>query len=88
VSHARERHPGTPTPTATGPNTTAILLGTLGALGDLGLIIAGVQNFVDKDGDLVKDANRPTAVSRAPAPETMALRPTVPLTPPLTASAA
>lgn len=48
---------GTATPT-TGPNTTAIVLGSLGALAGLGLIIAGVQYFVNKDGDLVKDPNR------------------------------
>jgi len=50
--------PGTATPTATGPNTSAIVLGTLGALAYLGLISAGVQNFVDKDGVLVKDPYR------------------------------
>ncbi|MCG7296131.1 hypothetical protein MHJ86_04515 [Corynebacterium afermentans] len=50
--------PGTVTPTATGPNTTVIMLGTLGALADLGLIIAGLQYLVNKDGDLVKDPNR------------------------------
>lgn len=50
--------PGTVTPTATGPNTTVIMLGALGALADLGLIIAGLQYLVNKDGDLVKDPNR------------------------------
>ena len=34
------------------------MLGSLGALAGLGLIIAGVQYFVNKDGDLVKDPNR------------------------------
>lgn len=34
------------------------LLGTLGALAGLGLVIAGVKYFVNKDGDLVKDPNR------------------------------
>lgn len=40
--------PGTATPTATGPNTSAILLGALGALADLGLTIAGLQYFVKR----------------------------------------
>ena len=43
---------------ATEDNTAAIVLGSLGALAGLGLIIAGVQYFVNKDGDLVKDPNR------------------------------
>ena len=47
-----------PPATTTENNTTAIVLGTLGALAGLGLIIAGVNYFVNKDGDLVKDPNR------------------------------
>ena len=43
---------------ATENNTKAIVLGTLGALAGLGLVIAGVKYFVNKDGDLVKDPNR------------------------------
>lgn len=49
---------GTAAPTTTKDNTAAIVLGSLGALAGLGLIIAGVQYFVNKDGDLVKDPNR------------------------------
>lgn len=58
---ATETATGTATATATPTtkdNTTAIVLGSLGALAGLGLIIAGVQYFVNKDGDLVKDPNR------------------------------
>lgn len=47
-----------PPATTTENNTTAIVLGTLGALAGLGLVIAGVKYFVNKDGDLVKDPNR------------------------------
>lgn len=54
---ATETATGTATPT-TKDNTAAIVLGSLGALAGLGLIIAGVQYFVNKDGDLVKDPNR------------------------------
>lgn len=72
--------PATATPTATGPNTTVIVLGTLGALADLGLTIAGLQYFVKKDGVWSRTQTGSTAVSRALAPETMALRSTVPLT--------
>lgn len=55
------------TNTATAATTTstmdpekkrAIILGSLGAVAGLGLIIAGVRYFVNKDGDLVKDQNR------------------------------
>mgnify|MGYP002712571303 CR=1 FL=1 len=58
---ATETATGTATATATPTtkdNTAAIVLGSLGALAGLGLIIAGVQYFVNKDGDLVKDPNR------------------------------
>ena len=58
---ATETATGTATATATPTtkdNTAAIVLGSLGALAGLGLIIAGVQYFVTKDGDLVKDPNR------------------------------
>lgn len=59
--------PATNTATATTTTTTstmdpekkrAIILGSLGAVAGLGLIIAGVRYFVNKDGDLVKDQNR------------------------------
>lgn len=60
--------PATNTATTTAPATTtstmdpekkrAIILGSLGAVAGLGLIIAGVRYFVNKDGDLVKDQNR------------------------------
>lgn len=36
----------------------AIILGSLGAVAGLGLIIAGVRYFVNKDGDLVKNQDR------------------------------
>lgn len=58
---ATETATGTATATATPTtkdNTAAIVFGSLGALAGLGLIIAGVQYFVNKDGDLVKDPNR------------------------------
>ena len=61
TSTATETATGTATATATPTtkdNTAAIVLGSLGALAGLGLIIAGVQYFVNKDGDLVKDPNR------------------------------
>lgn len=57
--------PATNTATATTTTSTmdpekkrAIILGSLGAVAGLGLIIAGVRYFVNKDGDLVKDQNR------------------------------
>ena len=56
--------PATNTATATTTSTMdpekkrAIILGSLGAVAGLGLIIAGVRYFVNKDGDLVKDQNR------------------------------
>lgn len=49
--------PTTPAPEKE-TNTTAIVLGTLGAIVGLGLIIGGVKYFVNKDGDLVQDPNR------------------------------
>lgn len=63
-----EANTHTTTTTSTAPATTtstmdpekkrAIILGSLGAVAGLGLIIAGVRYFVNKDGDLVKDQNR------------------------------
>ncbi|GEM_PF-1136614 len=66
--------PGSKTPDSAAPTTTPatttaaagadkdrtrkIVLGTLGAVAGLGLLIGGVQYFVNKDGDLVKDQNR------------------------------
>lgn len=56
--------PATNTATATTTSTMdpekkrAIILGSLGAVAGLGLIIAGVRYFVNKDGDLVKNQDR------------------------------
>lgn len=57
--------PATNTATATTTTSTmdpekkrAIILGSLGAVAGLGLIIAGVRYFVNKDGDLVKNRDR------------------------------
>lgn len=57
--------PATNTATATTTTSTmdpekkrAIILGSLGAVAGLGLIIAGVRYFVNKDGDLVKNQDR------------------------------
>lgn len=58
--------PATNTATATTTTTStmdpekkrAIILGSLGAVAGLGLIIAGVRYFVNKDGDLVKNQDR------------------------------
>lgn len=63
-THTTATAAATTTATATTTSTMdpekkrAIILGSLGAVAGLGLIIAGVRYFVNKDGDLVKDQNR------------------------------